>query len=93
MGMGKEARSGFCPLQLERSMLLIDTTHEFMVFFLISLFVGQGAYKTPLRGKKAPLIAGVAQLVEHNLAKVGVAGPNPVARSIKSQWEYVMCSS
>ena len=26
--------------------------------------------------------AGVAQLVEHNLAKVGVAGSNPVARSI-----------
>gem|GEM_PF-2286956 len=28
------------------------------------------------------LFAGVAQLVEHNLAKVGVAGSNPVARSI-----------
>ena len=28
-------------------------------------------------------IAGVAQLVEHNLAKVGVAGSNPVARSMK----------
>ena len=27
------------------------------------------------------LIAGVAQLVEHNLAKVGVAGSNPVSRS------------
>ncbi len=27
------------------------------------------------------MIAGVAQLVEHNLAKVGVAGSNPVARS------------
>ena len=26
--------------------------------------------------------AGVAQLVEHNLAKVGVAGSNPVARSM-----------
>ena len=25
--------------------------------------------------------AGVAQLVEHNLAKVGVAGPSPVSRS------------
>ena len=27
------------------------------------------------------LIAKVAQLVEHNLAKVGVAGSNPVFRS------------
>ncbi len=27
--------------------------------------------------------AGVAQLVEHNLAKVGVAGSNPVSRSNK----------
>ena len=25
--------------------------------------------------------AEIAQLVEHNLAKVGVAGPNPVFRS------------
>ncbi len=30
------------------------------------------------------IYAGVAQLVEHNLAKVGVAGSNPVARSIKT---------
>jgi hypothetical protein len=29
--------------------------------------------------------AGVAQLVEHNLAKVGVAGSNPVSRSIYFQ--------
>ena len=29
-----------------------------------------------------PLRADVAQLVEHNLAKVGVAGSNPVVRSI-----------
>jgi hypothetical protein len=28
--------------------------------------------------------ADVAQLVEHNLAKVGVAGSNPVVRSKKS---------
>ena len=28
------------------------------------------------------LIAEIAQLVEHNLAKVGVAGPSPVFRSI-----------
>ena len=26
--------------------------------------------------------AGIAQLVEHDLAKVGVAGSNPVSRSI-----------
>ena len=29
--------------------------------------------------------ARVAQLVEHNLAKVGVAGSNPVSRSTKPQ--------
>jgi hypothetical protein len=29
--------------------------------------------------------ADVAQLVEHNLAKVGVAGSNPVVRSKKYQ--------
>ena len=40
------------------------------------------------RARQAPLAAGsiwvhadVAQLVEHNLAKVGVAGSNPVVRS------------
>ena len=27
-------------------------------------------------------VAEIAQLVEHNLAKVGVAGPSPVFRSI-----------
>ncbi len=27
------------------------------------------------------LLAEIAQLVEHNLAKVGVAGPSPVFRS------------
>ncbi len=27
--------------------------------------------------------AGVAQLVEHDLAKVGVAGPSPVSRSVR----------
>src|SRR5437868_14471290 len=27
------------------------------------------------------LLAGIAQLVEHNLAKVGVAGSSPVSRS------------
>ena len=28
-------------------------------------------------------VAGIAQLVEHNLAKVGVAGSSPVSRSLK----------
>ncbi len=28
--------------------------------------------------------AGIAQLVEHDLAKVGVAGPSPVFRSFQS---------
>ena len=28
------------------------------------------------------MIAEIAQLVEHNLAKVGVAGPSPVFRSL-----------
>ena len=27
-------------------------------------------------------VAGIAQLVEHNLAKVGVAGSSPVSRSV-----------
>ncbi len=31
----------------------------------------------------APESAGVAQLVEHDLAKVGVAGSSPVSRSNK----------
>ena len=31
----------------------------------------------------APASAGVAQLVEHDLAKVGVAGSSPVSRSNK----------
>jgi hypothetical protein len=29
-------------------------------------------------------VAGIAQLVEHNLAKVGVAGSSPVSRSLKT---------
>ena len=29
--------------------------------------------------------AGIAQLVEHDLAKVGVAGPSPVSRSSPSK--------
>ena len=36
-------------------------------------------------GRHAKIIrfAGIAQLVEHNLAKVGVAGSSPVSRSYK----------
>ena len=38
--------------------------------------------------------ARVAQLVEHDLAKVGVAGPNPVSRFFKtkcyfSNWKFL----
>ena len=40
------------------------------------------AVARPSRGMVVyPLRADVAQLVEHNLAKVGVAGSNPVVRS------------
>jgi hypothetical protein len=38
------------------------------------------------------LDAGIAQLVEHNLAKVGVAGSSPVSRSLKGcQLSDVRC--
>jgi hypothetical protein len=37
-----------------------------------------------------PPYADVAQLVEHNLAKVGVAGSNPVVRSICSTDESAL---
>ena len=33
--------------------------------------------------------AEIAQLVEHNLAKVGVAGPSPVFRSFFYFWENI----
>ena len=57
---------------------------------LQTLFFFRSGHDRFKEGKRLPvkcfksscLIAGVAQLVEHNLAKVGVAGPNPVARSI-----------
>ena len=35
------------------------------------------------------LFAEIAQLVEHNLAKVGVAGSSPVFRSIERQVELI----
>ena len=37
----------------------------------------------PLQSKSRKAHAKIAQLVEHNLAKVGVAGSNPVFRSNK----------
>jgi hypothetical protein len=40
---------------------------------------GEGAAYTEIRSSRAH--ADVAQLVEHHLAKVGVAGSNPVVRS------------
>ena len=43
----------------------------------------------PAIRRDAPLQGGIdaeiAQLVEHNLAKVGVAGPSPVFRSVNEQ--------
>ena len=44
-----------------------------------ALAPGQGK-----RGRASNHNAGIAQLVEHNLAKVGVAGPSPVFRSPNS---------
>ncbi len=35
-------------------------------------------------GRAVEDFAGIAQLVEHNLAKVGVAGSSPVSRSDKA---------
>ena len=37
-----------------------------------------------------PLKAEIAQLVEHNLAKVGVAGPSPVFRSTLNVYHAAM---
>jgi hypothetical protein len=37
---------------------------------------------------KVAKVAGVAQLVEHNLAKVGVTGSNPATRSIPFMAAY-----
>ena len=43
--------------------------------------------------RRAVFNAGIAQLVEHNLAKVGVAGSNPVSRSIKKDGEEWIAGS
>ena len=50
----------------------IDTSNKFMLNFFI----------------KVAKVAGVAQLVEHNLAKVGVTGSNPATRSIPFMAAY-----
>ena len=39
-------------------------------------------FESPPLHKNKKNNAAIAQLVEHNLAKVGVAGPSPVFRSI-----------
>ena len=46
-----------------------------MVYFVPSL-------QCASKGLPPPCDAGVAQLVEHELPKLGVAGSNPVFRSI-----------
>ncbi len=44
--------------------------------------MGTGSCQSSICNRKSSIpCAGVAQLVEHYLAKVGVAGPNPVSRS------------
>src|SRR4051812_2426388 len=40
-----------------------------------------------------PAFAGIAQLVEHNLAKVGVAGSSPVSRSPGAEWSSARMQS
>ena len=40
------------------------------------MYIGSGA-----RSFFERIVAGIAQLVEHDLAKVGVAGSSPVSRS------------
>ena len=37
--------------------------------------------------------ARVAQLVEHDLAKVGAAGSSPVSRSLKATIQFHICAS
>ncbi|GEM_PF-6221923 len=58
----------------------------FLVFFLSICRNKKDYYfcttiNTNNNGVSGKIYAGIAQLVEHNLAKVGVAGPSPVSRS------------
>ena len=68
-----------------------------LLLFLICSFLSCALVKERMRKKNQKrgcaknwfpyntfLRADVAQLVEHNLAKVGVAGSNPVVRSIET---------
>ena len=49
------------------------------------------ALAKPPQGSEATMRnAEIAQLVEHNLAKVGVAGPSPVFRSISYVYHAAM---
>ena len=47
---------------------------------------GGGGTQKPTERLNWPTHAGIAQLVEHNLAKVGVAGSSPVSRSCPPGW-------
>ena len=49
---------------------------------LASMPRGAGSPQHPPEASWFRFHAGIAQLVEHNLAKVGVAGSSPVSRSI-----------
>jgi hypothetical protein len=49
---------------------------------------GADAVAVPIHGVRS--FAGIAQLVEHNLAKVGVAGSSPVSRS--RVWKWVVAN-
>src|SRR6266571_5057079 len=42
---------------------------------------GYAPTRLPVSPSRRLVFAGIAQLVEHNLAKVGVAGSSPVSRS------------
>ena len=42
--------------------------------------------------EEGALFAGIAQLVEHNLAKVGVAGSSPVSRSQNQRYGWAIGS-
>jgi len=46
----------------------------------VAFIAANGACKRGLSPVALSMIAGIAQLVEHNLAKVGVAGSSPVSR-------------
>ena len=53
--------------------------------YLCSRFSKMRAYMEFVRLASAKMLAEIAQLVEHNLAKVGVAGSSPVFRSSQKE--------